>query len=95
MTRSPTIAVDPRGTAARPWANPTPFVPQQDPQHPGARRNLHRAVVLSSALALAVLRRVRPRRRLTPVMQRLVAADELLFAELYQQLAQVRRGVEQ
>lgn len=44
---------------------------------------------------LAALRRFRSRRRPTPVMHRLVAAEEQRFAELCQQITAARRGAEQ
>ncbi|MGW3957326.1 hypothetical protein ACWEKM_42060 [Streptomyces sp. NPDC004752] len=96
----PTADVGPRSLSARPgarcWENTAPYVPHGEPKRPSAGRDPSRlAFALFAALALAAVCRVQSRRRPTPVIHRLVAADEMRFAALCQQITDARRGVEQ
>ncbi|CAL9360012.1 hypothetical protein SUDANB105_00644 [Streptomyces sp. enrichment culture] len=95
----PTADVGPGPLTARPparrWDSTAPYVPHGEPKRPGAGRNPRRcAIALSGAFALAALRRAWLHRRPTPVMHRLVAAEEHRFTELCQQISRIR-GAEQ
>ncbi|WP_127151619.1 hypothetical protein [Streptomyces lydicus] len=86
----------PARRTARCWENTAPYVPHGEPQRPSAGRDPRRlAFALLGAFALAALCRARARRRPTPVIHRLVAADEMRFTALCQQITDARRGVEQ
>lgn len=100
MTRSPLTDVGrrpPRGpTPARRWQHTAPYVPHSEPKRPSGGWNPRRlATALLTALVLAALHRLRPWRRPKPVMHRLVAADEMRFAAMCQQITAARRGAEQ
>jgi hypothetical protein len=96
----PLADVGPRSLTARPaarcWENTAPYVPHGEPKRPSAGRNPRSlAFALLGALALAALCRARSRRRPTPAIHRLVAADEMRFTARCQQITDARRGVEQ
>ena len=97
MTPSPLTDVGPTLMArpdARRWENTTPYVPHGESKRPSAGHHLRRiAAALLTALALAALRQSRRRRRPTPVIHRLAAAEELRFAALCQQITHARQGV--
>jgi hypothetical protein len=93
---SPDAVLFPPGArpSARCWGDVAPLLLREEPNRPGTGWTLRRLGLTLGTLALAVLRGARRRRRPSPVIHSLVAADELRFAELCQQLA-ARRGVGQ
>jgi hypothetical protein len=92
----PLADVGPRPLTAQPAArrrnNTAPYVlPQGEPVRPIiGRYPRHLAIAFLGALALTCLRRARLRRRPTPVMHCLVAAEDQRFAELCQQITYAR-----
>lgn len=99
MTPSPLSGVGPFLTArpdARRWENTPPYVLHGESKRPSAGHDLRRiAPVLLTALVVTVIRHSRRVRWAAPLIHRLVAAEELRFAVLCQQIAHARQGVEQ